>query len=458
VFNDDIAAISTPPGEGGIAIVRLSGSEVISKIALIFKPYRKEKVIVEQPGYTMHLGWLLDNKGDIIDEVLISIMKAPHSYTGEDVVEINCHGGILPARQCLQAVLEHNIRLAEPGEFTRRAFLNGRLDVNQAEAVIEIIRSKSEKALKLAIKQLYGHNRQQIMNVEDQLLSVISLIQASIDFPDEVGEVDDFEMVNRLDELEKTIENILLAAQRAEVYRQGINIAIIGKPNVGKSSLLNALLKKNRAIVTDIPGTTRDIIEEYLILEGIPIKLIDTAGIRYTDDIVERLGVEKTEEVLQSAELVIWILDFASGITEEDMAIFNRINGKKRIVLINKEDLESNITEAELQKLFHDDIIIKASVKEETGLNDLTKCIVEMAVSGEVGMEQLEIMLSLRQKNLFLKALNHIKEARKSVELIPLDCLAVELSIASEAIGELTGKNIKEEVLDRIFHDFCIGK
>ncbi len=458
MFNEDIAAISTPPGEGGIAIVRLSGTEVISKTALIFKPYREEKEIVEQPGYTMHLGWLLDHKGDIIDEVLISIMKAPHSYTGEDVVEINCHGGILPARQCLQAILEQSIRLAEPGEFTRRAFLNGRLDVNQAEAVIEIIRSKSDKALKLAIKQLYGHNSQQIMNVEEQLLGIIALIQASIDFPDEVGEVDDFEMVNRLDELEKNIENILVAAQRAEVYRQGISIAIIGKPNVGKSSLLNALLKKNRAIVTDIPGTTRDIIEEYLTIEGIPVKLIDTAGIRITDDTVERLGVEKTEEVLQSADLVIWMLDFASGITEEDMIIFNRISGTKRIVLVNKEDLALNITETELHNLFPGDIIIKASVKQETGLNDLTKCIAEMAVSAEVGLEQFEIMLNLRQKNTFLKALNHIREARRSVAAIPLECLVVELSIASEALGELTGKNIKEEVMERIFHDFCIGK
>ncbi|NLF45595.1 MAG: tRNA uridine-5-carboxymethylaminomethyl(34) synthesis GTPase MnmE, partial [Syntrophomonadaceae bacterium] len=343
MFDDDIAAISTPPGEGGIAIVRLSGPEVIFKTASIFKPYSKDKDLVMQPGYTMQLGWLLDSAGGIIDEVLVSIMKAPHSYTGEDVIEINCHGGTLPARRCLQAVLGQGIRLAEPGEFTRRAFLNGRIDVNQAEAVIEIIRAKSDKALELAVKQLHGHNSRQIMNLEEQLLAVIAQVQASIDFPDEVGDLDDEEFVKQLQEIQDHIDAILLAAERAEVYRQGFNIAIIGKPNVGKSSLLNALLKKNRAIVTDIPGTTRDVIEEYLTIDGIPVKLVDTAGIRFTEDTVEKLGVKRSEEVLDSADLVIWMLDFASGITEEDMNIFHKVAEKERIVLVNKEDLEANI-------------------------------------------------------------------------------------------------------------------
>jgi tRNA modification GTPase len=458
VFDDDIAAISTPPGEGGIAIVRLSGPEVIFKTASIFKPYNKDKDLAMQPGYTMQLGWLLDSAGGIIDEVLISIMKAPHSYTGEDVIEINCHGGALPARRCLQAVLGQGIRLAEPGEFTRRAFLNGRIDVNQAEAVIEIIRAKSDKALELAVKQLHGHNSRQIMNLEEQLLAVIAQVQASIDFPDEVGDLDDEEFIRQLQGIQDHIDAILLAAERAEVYRQGFNIAIIGKPNVGKSSLLNALLKKNRAIVTDIPGTTRDVIEEYLTIDGIPVKLVDTAGIRFTEDTVEKLGVKRSEEVLDSADLVIWMLDFASGITEEDMNIFHKVAEKERIVLVNKEDLEANISEKDLQQLFPDDIIIKASIKEETGLDDLTDCIAEIAVSGEIGRGQLEIMLNIRQRNAFLKAQSHIKEAIRTAGLITLDCLAVDLSIALEALGELIGKNSKEEVMDRIFSDFCIGK
>lgn len=458
MFDDDIAAISTPPGEGGIAIVRLSGPEVIFKTASIFKPYNKDKDLAMQSGYTMQLGWLLDSAGGIIDEVLISIMKAPHSYTGEDVIEINCHGGALPARRCLQAVLGQGIRLAEPGEFTRRAFLNGRIDVNQAEAVIEIIRAKSDKALELAVKQLHGHNSRQIMNLEEQLLAVIAQVQASIDFPDEVGDLDDEEFIRQLQGIQDHIDAILLAAERAEVYRQGFNIAIIGKPNVGKSSLLNALLKKNRAIVTDIPGTTRDVIEEYLTIDGIPVKLVDTAGIRFTEDTVEKLGVKRSEEVLDSADLVIWMLDFASGITEEDMNIFHKVAEKERIVLVNKEDLEANISEKDLQQLFPDDIIIKASIKEETGLDDLTDCIAEIAVSGEIGRGQMEIMLNIRQRNAFLKAQSHIKEAIRTAGLITLDCLAVDLSIALEALGELIGKNSKEEVMDRIFSDFCIGK
>lgn len=458
MFNGDIAAISTPPGEGGIAIIRLSGPGVIRKIASAFVPYNKNKDLAMQPGYTMQLGWMLNTKGEIIDQVLISIMKEPHSYTGEDVIEINCHGGILPARRCLQAVLDQGIRLAEPGEFTRRAFLNGRIDVNQAEAVIEIIRAKSDKALELAIRQLQGHNSRQIKELEERLLGVIALVQASIDFPDDVGDPDELVVAKQLQEMQNHIEEILMAAERAEIYRQGFNIAIIGKPNVGKSSLLNALLKKNRAIVTDIPGTTRDVIEEHLFIDGIPIKLLDTAGIRVTDDPVEKLGVQKSEEVLDSADLVIWMLDFASGITEEDIDIFHKVAGKKRIVLVNKEDLESNITEKELQRLFPDDIIIKASVKEETGLNDLTDCIAEIAVEGEIGHNQLEIMLNIRQKQAFRKVQNHINEARRAAGVITYDCLAVDLSIALEALGELTGKNSKEEVLDRIFRDFCIGK
>ena len=358
----------------------------------------------------------------------------------------------------MQAVLGQGIRLAEPGEFTRRAFLNGRIDVNQAEAVIEIIRAKSDKALELAVKQLHGHNSRQIMALEEQLLAVIAQVQASIDFPDEVGDLDDEEFVKQLQEIQDHIDAILLAAERAEVYRQGFNIAIIGKPNVGKSSLLNALLKKNRAIVTDIPGTTRDVIEEYLTIDGIPVKLVDTAGIRFTEDTVEKLGVKRSEEVLDSADLVIWMLDFASGITEEDMNIFHKVAEKERIVLVNKEDLEANISEKDLQQLFPDDIIIKASIKEETGLDDLTDCIAEIAVSGETGRGQLEIMLNIRQRNAFLKAQSHIKEAIRTAGLVTLDCLAVDLSIALEALGELTGKNSKEEVMDRIFSDFCIGK
>ncbi|NLB51446.1 MAG: tRNA uridine-5-carboxymethylaminomethyl(34) synthesis GTPase MnmE [Syntrophomonadaceae bacterium] len=458
MLNDDIAAISTPPGEGGIAIVRLSGQNVAEKISAIFKPYNPGKRIETRDSHTLTLGWLLDDEGDIIDEVLVSIMKAPHSYTGENVIEINCHGGNIVAQRCLEAILALDIRLAEAGEFTRRAFLNGRLDISQAEAVIEVIRAKSEKSLKLAIKQLTGHNSQYMTAIEEQLLKVNAHIQASIDFPDEVGDVDINEVSSILAGTEEIIEQMLEESKRTDIYRQGISVAIIGKPNVGKSSLLNALLRKNRAIVTNIPGTTRDTIEEHITIGGIPVKLIDTAGIRITEDMVEQLGVKKSEEVISEADLVIWVLDFAAGITEEDMEIYNKIAGKKRIVLVNKEDLELNISEAELNKLFTGERIIKASVKEDSGIKNLEKQIAEIILSGQVKQDDLKIMLNMRQKSALKKAKKHIHEAQHIMHTAPLDCLAIDLELALESIGELTGKNIKEEVLNRIFHDFCIGK
>lgn len=384
MLNHDIAAISTPPGEGGIAIIRLSGEKVEEKINAIFRPFQSDKKLLECKSHTLTLGWLMDGEGGVIDEVLVSVMRGPKSYTGENVIEINCHGGSMAARRCLETVLAQNIRLAEPGEFTRRAFLNGRLDIAQAEAVIEIIRAKSEKSLELAQKQLNGRSSQYMKTIEQQLLQINAMIQASIDFPDEVGEVHLGEIRDFLTRIEASIEEMFLVSQKNEIYREGISIGIIGKPNVGKSSLLNALSGKNRAIVTDIPGTTRDTIEEYIDIAGIPVRLIDTAGIHTTADIVEQIGINKAEEVIKESDLIIWMLDFAAGITEQDLAIYNKINDKPRIVLVNKEDLEINISTAQLQQLFAREIIIKASMLDETGISDLEKQIEEAILSGQV--------------------------------------------------------------------------
>ncbi|MBO8159690.1 tRNA uridine-5-carboxymethylaminomethyl(34) synthesis GTPase MnmE [Thermosyntropha sp.] len=459
LFNDDIAAIATPPGEGGIAIIRLSGSSVIEKVSRIFKPYNPEVDIKNKPGYTMTLGWILDDKGEYIDEVLVSIMRAPKSYTGEDVVEINCHGGILPARKCLEEVLNHGIRLAEPGEFTRRAFLNGRMDMSQVEAVIEIIRAKSEKSMKLALKQLKGEKKEDFNRLEDILTSINAAIEASIDFPDEVDEPDYAGLEENikivLDEVNKFIE----AARRGEVYREGIKIVISGKPNVGKSSLLNLLLRKDKAIVTDIPGTTRDIVEDYLNINGIPVKIMDTAGIRETDDIVERIGVEKSGQAIKEADLVIFLLDVASGITEEDIRIYQGLNKEKVIVLVNKEDLaEKNISEEEIKKLFGGVRVIRGSVKEKTGLDELISAITEMVLEGKTDYDGEELIFNLRQQKALEKAREHLISVLDSLGQVPLDCTAVDVRGALEALGEITGKNIKEEIINRIFQDFCIGK
>lgn len=459
MFNDDIAAIATPPGEGGIAIVRLSGSGVMEKIHSIFKPYRPGLDLRQKPGHTLNLGWIVDEKQEVIDEVLLGIMKAPHSYTGEDVIEINCHGGTLPARRCLEMVTKRGARLAEPGEFTRRAFLNGRLDASQAEAVIEVIRAKSEKGLKLAMKQLEGKNSRHIQSLEEKIVSVNAMLDASLDFPDEVGEPHYNEIEEILEGVVRSIDKLLAAGQRGEVYRQGINIAICGKPNVGKSSLLNALLRKDKAIVTSIPGTTRDVIEDYINVKGIPVRLMDTAGIRDTQDIVERIGVERSQEVIRDSDLVIFLLDVESGITAEDVEIFDKLERQKVLVLVNKDDLEKrNIDEEQLKQIFTGVQVIRGSVKEEIGMEELEDSIEERVLSGCLGSDDLEIMISLRQKDALLRAKKHVEDTIKALREVSLDCLSVDVWGALDCLGEITGKNLKEEVMDRIFRDFCIGK
>ncbi len=456
---DDIAAISTPPGEAGIAILRLSGSNVITKVNNIFKPYRKGVNLQEKPSFTMSLGWIMDEKNNMIDEVIISVMRSPRSYTGEDVVEINCHGGSLPARRCLEEALKTGIRLAEPGEFTKRAFLNGRLDLSQAEAVMELITSKTNKGLSLAVKQLSGKNSIIFNQLEDDLITVNAMVEASLDFPDDVGDLDVEEARNLINEILLKIDQLLIAGERADIYRQGINVAICGKPNVGKSSLLNALLRKDKAIVTDIPGTTRDVIEDYINVRGIPVKLMDTAGIRVTEDLVEKIGVEKSRQVIKDAELVIFILDIETGITAEDINIFRSIENLNIIILVNKEDIEEKrISEEELENIFAGFPIIRASVKEEVGLEELENTMENLVLTGKAKNHDMELMINLRQKNALLKAKGFLEDTIAVIDAAPLDCLGVDIWGALEAIGEITGKALKEDVIERIFRDFCIGK
>ncbi|NLW92571.1 MAG: tRNA uridine-5-carboxymethylaminomethyl(34) synthesis GTPase MnmE [Syntrophomonadaceae bacterium] len=459
MYEDDIAAISTPPGEGGIAIVRLSGNGVIEKMNPLFRPRREGTSLAGRPSHTLTLGWIIDDRGEIIDEVLVGIMKCPRSYTGEDVVEINCHGGSLPARRCLERVLSAGFRLAEPGEFTRRAYLNGRLDISQAEAVIDIIRAKSDKGMRLAQQQLSGMNFSYIANLEDGLTRINAMIEASIDFPDEVGEPDYDEVEGRLQEILSKLDSLINAARRAEVYREGISIAICGKPNVGKSTLLNTLLRKEKAIVTEIPGTTRDVIEDYINVRGIPVKIMDTAGIRFTEDQVEKIGVERSREAIKAADLVLFLLDVETGITAEDREIFSQIHTQNIIVMVNKEDLiEKKIDETSLKGMFPGLPIIRGSAREEIGIDELEESIEKLVLSGQTGSDNLEIMVSTRQRSALERARQQVLDTRDGLREAPLDCLGVDLGGAMEALGEITGKNLKEEAIDRIFHDFCIGK
>jgi len=457
--NDTIVAVSTPPGEGAVGIIRMSGNGALNIADRIFLPYNRDVSLRERRNFSLNLGWILAADENRIDEVLIGIMRAPHSYTGEDVVEINCHGGGAALRACLQRCLDLGARLAEPGEFTKRAFLNDRLALEQAEAVLEIIRAKTERGLQLAVKQLSGRTGRFVAELEERLLGLNAMVDASLDFPDEVGDLDQEEARMILMETIGTIDSWLEAARRAEIYRDGIELAIVGKPNVGKSSLLNALSRKEKAIVTDIPGTTRDIVEEFINVRGIPVKLMDTAGIRATEDLVEKIGVEKARELISQADLVVLVLDFEAGIAGEDMEIFQHIPAEKRLVLVNKEDIERKaISEEELADKFSSARVIRASIKEDYGLDELENAIEELLLPGTQKADGLEIMVNMRQKYALLKSRDFAENALQQIGVVSLDCLGVDVWGALESLGEISGRSLKEEVLDRIFHDFCIGK
>lgn len=457
MIKDMIAALSTPPGEGGIGIIRLSGEGVIERVEGIFKPV-KGRHLHERAGFTLTLGWITDGDGSNIDQVLLGIMRSPCSYTGEDVVEINCHGGSLPIRRCLQRCLDMGMRLAEPGEFTKRAFLNGRIELNQAEAVIDVIRAKTDRGLQLAMRQLEG-KISFIDELEDDLLQVNALVEASLDFPEEVGDLDPIQAVATLDTILDKLQKLLDAGRRNEVYRDGIDVVICGKPNVGKSSLLNALLRKEKAIVTDIPGTTRDVVEDYVNIRGIPVKIMDTAGIRFTEDFVERIGVEKSREVIDKAQLLIFMLDFSEGISGEDIDIYQSVDQKRVIVLVNKDDMEvKRITPGELERMFPGVDVIRASVKNEIGLEELEKAIESKVLGGGIPMDGMDIMINLRQKDALERTREQVLSARNSLGEVPLDCLSIDVWGALETLGEISGKSLKEDVIDRIFHEFCIGK
>ncbi len=458
--DDIIGAISTPPGEGGIAIVRISGEGSIKKVKQIFQARVSSKDLLVQKPFMLTLGWLKDEEDEILDEVMVATMKAPRSYTGEEMVEINCHGGVIPARRCLQRVLSTGIRLAEPGEFTRRAFMNGKMDAAQAEAVIDIIRAKTDRGLKLAMKQLEGKNSDYVKELEDFLVEANMLVEANLDFSEDVGDLDYEQLRQLLLKTSAGIEKMLKSGELGDIYKEGISVSICGKPNVGKSSLLNALLRKERAIVTDVPGTTRDLIEEYINIKGIPVKLIDTAGIRETRDLVEQIGISRAQQAVRDSDLVIFLLDIEAGMNDEDRAIYNDIENKERvIVLINKDDLMvKNISEEDTKKNFPELKVIWASTKEDIGIQELEDVIEKMAVTGLMDYDNLGLTVSLRQKESLLAGKKYIQEALDAMGEVTLDCLGVDLQNAMASLGEITGRNLKEESINRIFKEFCIGK
>jgi tRNA modification GTPase len=450
-LDDTIAAISTPPGEGGIGIVRLSGPEARAISEQLFRPFREEQAL---QSYRLHYGHVADPiTGTVVDEVLLSFMRAPHSYTRQDVVEINCHGGIAPLRQVLHLALSAGARLAEPGELTLRAFLNGRIDLTQAEAVLDVVRAKTDAALRIAMDQLAGHLSGEIHRLRQRMVDLLAYLEATIDFDDEIGHRD---IGPDLAVLEEGLTTLLDEADRGMIYRQGIRAAIIGRPNVGKSSLLNALLRSNRAIVTPIPGTTRDTLEESCNLQGIAVTLVDTAGIGATDNLVERLGIERSRQALAEADLVLLVVDGSQPLQAQDQEVVGLVGTRPALTVVNKLDLPQRIrTESFLPSA----TCIHLSALTGEGIPELEQAIVDLIFSGRVVASQTPLVSNPRHHALLQLARDELCAAQATLaQGLPNDLVAIDLTEAIVAVGQITGQTISEDLLDAIFANFCVGK
>ncbi|WP_373897211.1 tRNA uridine-5-carboxymethylaminomethyl(34) synthesis GTPase MnmE [Haloimpatiens sp. FM7315] len=455
---DTIAAVSTSLGEGGISIIRVSGDKALEVVARVFKG-KNNREIKDIKSYSMRYGFIIDKiKDEVIDEVIVSYMKGPKSFTAEDTVEINCHGGVVATNKVLNEVIKSGARLAEPGEFTKRAFLNGRIDLSQAEAVIDIIRAKTDLSMKSAIKQSQGKISKEIDNMRQELLAFIAHIEATVDYPeDDLEEVTSMKVKCKLKGIIDKIDRLLSTADEGKMLKEGIKIVIVGKPNVGKSSLLNALLDEKRAIVTDVPGTTRDVIEEYINIEGIPVKLIDTAGIRETENVVEKIGVEKSKEKIEEADLIILMLDLSRNLDKEDQEIIEYIKNRKYIVLLNKSDLHRNIESNELNEL-ESKFLIDVSVKTGEGLEEIKNCIKDLFFKGEIKTEDIYITNN-RHKEVLIRARESLSSAVDTLlHVEAIDLASIDIRNAWSSLGEITGDTVEENIIDKIFSEFCLGK
>jgi len=452
---DTIAAISTPPGRSSIGIVRLSGREAVKIADKIFVSAKKNKLAQTQ-SHRIRYGHIVNpaNK-ELVDEVLLSVMKAPHTYTKEDIVEINCHGGIVPLRKVLEVVLHAGARLAAPGEFTQRAFLNGRIDLAQAEAVLDVINALTEQSHKSAVEQLSGGLSKKVDSIKEELLELAAFVEAHIDFPEEDMEALSFDdMKGRAQRIRQSLEKLIAGSRYGIILREGLQTAIIGRPNVGKSSLLNSLLEHDRAIVTEIPGTTRDVIEEYLNIGGVPVKIMDTAGIREVKDVAEGEGVRRSLSAMENADLVLLVLDGSEAMHETDMELIEKSNSMNRIIAVNKSDLPQKIN----SKFITARPIVNISAKSGAGLDELKNKITETALTGHIE-SSANVVTNVRHAQALEQALTSIDFfiAELAKKTSP-ELLSVELRAALDAIGEITGLTTPDDILNRIFSNFCIGK
>ncbi|HHF7063512.1 TPA: tRNA uridine-5-carboxymethylaminomethyl(34) synthesis GTPase MnmE [Streptococcus mutans] len=449
---DTITAIATPLGEGAIGIVRISGSKALAIIKKIFKGKNLDDV----PSHTINYGHIVEN-GAIIDEVMVSVMRAPKTFTREDVIEINTHGGVAVTNEILQLVLRSGARMADPGEFTKRAFLNGRVDLAQAEAVMDLIRAKTDKAMAVAVQQLDGSLSNLINNTRQEILNTLAQVEVNIDYPeyDDVEEMTTALMREKTQEFETLLTNLLKTARRGKILREGLSTAIIGRPNVGKSSLLNNLLREEKAIVTDIEGTTRDVIEEYINIKGVPLKLIDTAGIRETDDLVEKIGVERSKKALEEADLVLLVLNSAEKLTDQDRTLLEISQNSNRLILLNKTDLPEQI---ETDQLPED--CIKISVIKNQNIDVIEERINKLFFDNAAIVEKDATYLSnARHISLIEKALKSLQAVNDGLELgMPVDLLQVDMTRTWEILGEITGDAAPDELITQLFSQFCLGK
>jgi tRNA modification GTPase len=452
---DTICAVSTPPGEGGIGIIRMSGKDAVAIAATVFKP-RKDKRLASEASHTLHYGHVVDpDAGEVVDEALVGLMRAPTTYTREDVVEINCHGGMMPLWRTMNLLIAAGARQAEPGEFTKRAFLNGRLDLSQAEAVMDIIRAKTDLSHKAANELLLGGLSTEISGLRNRLISIVASVEAGIDFPEEDIETETglplAEDVSRaLGEIEGLLSNVTYG----RIVRDGFATAIVGRPNVGKSSLLNALLKQDRAIVTEIPGTTRDVLEEYLNMDGVPLRILDTAGIRHSHDAVEKEGIRRSLAAIASADLVIVVLDGSQPLTPEDGRVLHELRGKNAIAVINKSDLLRKLEQLDLPGTQ-----VPVSCRTGAGLDELRRSIADVVRRGIVGSREHAWAVNQRHKTALEQTKDSLQKALDSIkaDLSP-EFIAVDLRGALDNLGLIIGATYTEDILERIFNEFCIGK
>lgn len=456
---DTITSISTPMGEGAIGIVRLSGPEAVE---IGDKLYKGKKKLKDVPSHTINYGHIIDPEThEVVEEVMISVLRAPKTFTREDIIEINCHGGILTINRILELTMTHGARMAEPGEYTKRAFLNGRIDLSQAEAVMDFIRSKTDRASKVAMNQIEGRLSDLIKQQRQSILEILAQVEVNIDYPeyDDVEDATTEFLLAQSKKIKNEINQLLETGTQGKIMREGLSTVIVGKPNVGKSSMLNNLIQDNKAIVTEVAGTTRDVLEEYVNVRGVPLRLVDTAGIRDTEDIVEKIGVERSRKALSEADLILFVLNNNEPLTEEDRTLYEVIKTEDAIVIVNKTDLERRLDIEEVKTMIGDTPLIQTSMLKQEGVDELELQIRDLFFGGEVQNQDMTYVSNSRHISLLKQARQTIQDAIDAAEAgIPMDMVQIDLTRTWELLGEIIGESASDELINQLFSQFCLGK